>query len=218
MEIKGKKINFLGDSITEGAGASAPQFAYHQVMKTIYGIKEARNYGIGGTRFARQKTPSVSERFDLDFCMRAEEMDKDADIVVVFGGTNDYGHGDAPLGNFEDRDEYTFSGACHVLMRKLKELYPEAEIVIVTPMHRENENNPCGDAKPEPVGTLKEYVDIIRKTAEYYALPVCDIFAMGRVMPDIPVMKEKYTTDGLHPNDAGHRLLAERIGNFLKNL
>lgn len=218
MNLEGKKINFLGDSITEGAGASAPEFAFHQVMKNLYGLSEARNYGIGGTRFARQTKPSADARFDRDFCLRADEMDTDADIVVVFGGTNDYGHGDAPLGCFDDRDEYTFSGACHVLMKKLKEKFPEAEIVIVTPMHREGENNPDGEAKPQAIGTLKDYVDIIRKTAEFYALPVCDIYANSKIYPDIPVMKELYTTDGLHPNDRGHKLLAERIGNFLKTL
>ena len=35
-------------------------------------------------------------------------MDSDADVVVVFGGTNDFGHGDAKLGTFESRDPYTF--------------------------------------------------------------------------------------------------------------
>lgn len=29
-------------------------------------------------------------------------MDSDADIIVVFGGTNDYGHGDAPLKAYVD--------------------------------------------------------------------------------------------------------------------
>ena len=29
MELKNKKINFLGDSITEGVGTSAPDKTYH---------------------------------------------------------------------------------------------------------------------------------------------------------------------------------------------
>lgn len=36
--------------------------------------------------------------------MRVDEMDDDADIVIVFGGTNGYGHGDAPMEDFESRD------------------------------------------------------------------------------------------------------------------
>lgn len=63
-------------------------------------------------------------------------MEPEADVIVVFGGTNDFGHGDAPLGTMSDRTPYTFYGACHVLIRKLLERYPEAELVFMTPLHR----------------------------------------------------------------------------------
>lgn len=53
-----------------------------------------------------------------------EELDEDADIIGVFGGTNDFGHGDAPLGTFGDRTVYTFYGACHYLMNRLVERFP----------------------------------------------------------------------------------------------
>ena len=114
MELSGKKINFLGDSITEGVGASAPDKVYHQVILRKYGLAAARNYGISGTRYARQITPTLNEpRFDLDFCQRYAGMDDDADIVVVFGGTNDFGHGDAPIGTPDDRTPDTFWGGAH---------------------------------------------------------------------------------------------------------
>ncbi len=38
-------------------------------------------------------------------------MDNDADIIIVFGGTNDFGNGDAPFGEMSDRTPYTFYGA-----------------------------------------------------------------------------------------------------------
>ena len=53
-------------------------------------------------------------------------MIPDADIVVVFGGTNDFGWGDAPLGTMEDRREDTFYGAYHLLLQKLIDRYPDA--------------------------------------------------------------------------------------------
>lgn len=49
MELTGKKINFLGDSITEGAGASSPETCYVADMHRLYNLAAARNYGIGGT-------------------------------------------------------------------------------------------------------------------------------------------------------------------------
>ena len=144
MKLEGKKINFFGDSITEGVGASAKENIYLNVLAKNTKLGIARNYGISGTRIARQTTfrtedPTQSDRFDLDFVYRISEMDPDADVVVVFGGTNDFGHGDAPLGCFTDRTPYTFYGACHLLMQGLIERYPEAAIVFMTPMHRSGE-------------------------------------------------------------------------------
>lgn len=216
MELKGTKINFLGDSITEGAGTSSHDKMFTMLIEREYGAI-CQNYGIGGTRIARQKTPT-EEKWDRDFISRVPEMDNDADIVVVFGGTNDFGHGDAPLGTMDDRTPYTFYGALHCLYTALTEKYPDVPVVILTPLHRLNENSPKGDNKPAPVGTLKEYVNIIREVAEYYSLPVLDLFKESGLQPKIPVIQQKYIPDGLHPNDDGNAILAHKIARFLETL
>ncbi len=210
MELKGKKINFLGDSITEGSGTSCESKIYHQLIKVKHGLAEARNYGIGGTRLARQIKPSQWSRHDLDFPMRAAEMDKDADIIVVFGGTNDFGHGDAPIGEFSDRTPDTFYGALHYLYSYLMTEYPASAIFVCTPLHRLTENEP--DMKGR---VLSDYVDMIKEVARYYSLPVIDLYSTYGVQPMIDAQREKYVPDGLHPNDAGHVLLSERIANFI---
>ena len=214
MNLTGKKINFLGDSITEGVGTSGPEFMFTNVIARKTGAI-CRNYGISGTRIARQYRPTVDNpRFDLDFCMRAGEMDADADIIVVFGGTNDYGHGDAPFGTFDDRTRDTFCGAMHELCQTLLTRWPEAEIVFITPLHRSGENNRTANYKP----VLKEYVDAMRRILEYYSIPVLDLYANGRLQPAVEVIKEKYLPDGLHPSDAGNALLADRIIAFLSGM
>ncbi len=219
MDLKGKKINFLGDSITQGVGASDADHVYHQVLKKNAGLAEARNYGLSGTRIARQQHPTEYEpSFDRDFCMRAAEMDPDADAVVVFGGTNDFGHGDAPLGTFADRTPATFYGALHTLFVTLIEKYPDVPVVVLTPMHRWNEDNPRGDNKPADVATLKTYVHIIREVAEYYSLPVLDLYASSGLQPQVPVIREKYVPDGLHPSDAGNARIALLLRHFLEAL
>ena len=216
MELKGTKINFLGDSITEGAGTSSPDRMFTMLIEREYGAI-CQNYGIGGTRIARQKTATV-EKWDRDFISRVPEMDADADIVVVFGGTNDFGHGDAPLGTMSDRTPYTFYGALHCLYTALTEKYPDVPVVILTPLHRLNEDSPKGDNKPEPVGTLKEYVNIIREVAEYYSFPVLDLYKESGLQPKVPVIQKKYIPDGLHPNDDGNAILAHKIARFLETL
>lgn len=216
MELKGTKINFLGDSITEGAGTSSHDKMFTMLIEREYGAI-CQNYGIGGTRIARQKTPT-EEKWDRDFISRVPEMDNDADIVVVFGGTNDFGHGDAPLGTMSDRTPYTFYGALHCLYTALTEKYPDVPVVILTPLHRLNEDSPKGDNKPAPVGTLKEYVNIIREVAEYYSFPVLDLYKESGLQPKVPVIQQKYVPDGLHPNDDGNAILAHKIARFLETL
>lgn len=214
MKLEGIKANFLGDSITEGAGVPDVKYTYWNVLKERYGLAEARGYGIGGTRIARQTVPSQNPKYDLDFCSRVDSMDPDADLVVVFGGTNDFGHGDAPFGTIDDRTEFTFYGACHVLMRSLIEKYPSATIVFMTPLHRAVEKKP---ERPD-VPHLSEYVRAIKEVAALYGIPVYDLYANSNIDPQIPVQKELFTKDGLHPNIAGAARIAERLGNFLLTL
>jgi len=58
MEIKGLKINFLGDSITQGAGvADKENDCFVSIIRNKYGAV-CRNYGIGATRIARKTIPS----------------------------------------------------------------------------------------------------------------------------------------------------------------
>lgn len=218
MELNGKKILFLGDSITEGCGASGSEKTFFSIIAHKYGAC-CVNYGIGGTRIARQSKPSAEERWDKDFCSRVSAMQNGADAVVVFGGTNDYGHGDAPIGSMNDRTPDTFYGALHTLYSSLIEKYIGAPIVVITPLHRINENSPLGDGyKETAVGPLSFFVKIIREVAEYYSLPVLDLYATSGLQPEVPIIKEKYMPDGLHPNDAGHIILADKIGKFLENI
>ena len=145
-------------------------------------------------------------------------MDDDADIVVVFGGTNDYGHGDAGIGNFSDRTPETFYGACHYLFSGLIKKYIGKTIVIMTPTHRTGETEIPEGKEAGDFGTLKDYVNVIREVAEYYSLPVLDLYATSGLQPEIKEIKENYIPDGLHPNDDGHVLIAQKLKRFLELL
>ena len=130
MNLKDKKINFLGDSITEGVGTSEKSKIYLNLLKERAELAEVRNYGKSGTRIARQ-IHVTDHPFDQDFNLRAETMDDDADIVVVFGGTNDFGHGEVPIGSMDDRTLYTFYGAMHALVLKLLHKYTDKKLVFL---------------------------------------------------------------------------------------
>ena len=219
MELKGKKMNVIGDSITQGVGVKDKKNTFVNRLYVNEGFEIVRNYGISGTRFARQKSASGEPTFDRDFCSRVEELDIDADIVVVFGGTNDFGHGDAAFGTMSDRTEETFYGAMHVLCQKLYERYPEAQLVFMTPTHRCSEDDKDWNERGiRRVGVLADYVNAIRQVTEYHSIPVLDLWKVSGIQPKVPVLKEKYMPDGLHPNDAGHVLIANKLIGFLNTL
>lgn len=214
MELNGITVAFLGDSITEGHGTSGEDKRFSALLWKSADLGVALNYGIGATRFSRQVAPEADVAERLPFVDRVETMDNEADLIFVFGGVNDYLHGNAPLGVFTDATPYTFYGACHTLMRSLIEKYPDKPIVFATPLHCIQEYEP----RPADKAPLSAYVAAIKETAAYYALPVLDLNAMSGLQPALPVMREMYVPDGLHPNDAGHERLAERIEAYLRAL
>ena len=222
MELKGKKINFIGDSITEGARVASSENFYPNLLKKSLGLAEARNYGVGGSRIARiakEKYEGIPS--DEDFNMRAERMDPDFDVVVVFGGTNDFGHGNIPLGQMGDGDVYTFYGALRTLCLYLIKNYPDKQIVFMTPLHRLNEeldyNKRLADGNPN-ARPLVDFVNAIREVCELFAIPVLDMFKESGMPARVWAWCERYMPDGLHPNDEGQKLIAHKLQKFLENL
>ena len=222
MDLKGKIISFLGDSITEGACVSDIEHnRYDNVLFRELGLKKVNNYGISGTRISHQFTPSEKARHDLNFCARCFDMDTSSDIIVVFGGTNDYEHGDAPLGTVGDKSRITFCGSYNYLIDKIRELYPKATLVVMTPARRVNDTL-APEMKKELYGivglSLKDYVDDIVEICNNKNVPVLNLYEKLGIDPNKKEDCEKYTGDGLHFNDNGHAVIAKKLADFLRNL
>lgn len=219
MELKGKKVVFLGDSITEGCGISSDAFLYWRQFGKLTGAEVFAD-GIGGSRITPQRFPNPEEpRLERYFASRVDALPDEADIVVVFGGTNDFGTGDAALGTIADRTNDTFYGACHLLVQKLYEKYPNATIVLMTPLHRLSEDEVLyNELGVRRVGPLSVYVKALREIAEFYGLPVVDLFANCKIQPRVGSLRQMYMPDGLHPNDAGSALVAEHLQLVLEAL
>ena len=223
MELKGKKIAFLGDSITQGAGVKDINNRYDNVMKRECELAAVFNYGIGGTRIAYQSTPSRWTCHDLYFCGRAYLISNEADIVIVYGGANDYLHGDAPVGEMGDTSPVTFAGAVRSLMEVLTSRFEGKTVVFLTPARMcigdVDGSAPSTYPGKKPGGSpLEDYRNVIKETAKIFNIPVFDTYEMLGIDPTDAEQKEKYTSDGLHFNDAGHAVLAKRLAECLISL
>lgn len=219
-KLFGKTVVFLGDSLTEGVlGTSSVKNRYTEVFANLSGAK-VYTYGVGGTRIAYQQKPTAYKPWhDMYFASRVKYMTDNADYVVVFGGSNDFDGGDAPLGTIEDRTLETFYGALFDLFERLKAKYPNATIIAVTPVHRIEEKNPINKVGCERKGGMAVYADAIIQVAEKFGIKVVDAFREWEMNPLFSEQKEKYfSADGVHPNDNGHRFIAEKLVEFIGNI
>lgn len=218
MDIRGRKIAFLGDSITEGTGVEKAENIYWKRLERNTGAV-CYGYGIGGTCIAPRENLPAEELRDGNFVTRADDMTEDAEVIVVFGGTNDFGCGTAPFGKIGEKNRISFCGSFAFLLEKLIQRYPDAQLVVLTPLHRteewDTEFNEYGIRRDFQ---LKNYVDAIIEISGYYGVPVLDLYRTSGLQPAVSVLREKYMPDGLHPNDLGHKRIADRLQAFLETL
>lgn len=157
---------------------------------------------------------------DNDFLHRIEAVeDKDSyDLVVVFGGINDYIQ-NIPMGESGGDHTVNFVPAVDYFFDYLVNNFTQARIVVLSPLRTYNENaNTQGQ-----VQTV--YADYIKQTAKKYCIPVLDLTEESGFCPYIETFKEMWTlvpegyegADGVHPNaEYQKKFLAPMIRGFLE--
>lgn len=212
-------VNVLGDSITEGVGASDKSNSYPSVLAQLLGAK-VNNYGVSGSRI----TDTFSAEHPGAFVNRMYGMDRSADLIVVFGGTNDYWYGDCPIGKKTDTGTGSFYGALNKMMSYLKNAYPESEIVFITPYQQSKDASETQAYKRSTNcdmghGTLSKYRNALLDRCQYYNIPVLDLYADYELntIDNIEALRKygQFLCDGCHLNDSGYNLLARKIYTFV---
>ena len=211
MILDGKKIAFLGDSITRGAYLADESDCYADRVKRAFQWEAFVNHSVPGSRIGAYIGPDPKHS---SFLERYPDMPDDMDIVVVFGGTNDFGIGNAPMGNSWDEKPETFCGAVNLLLRGLKVKYPRAIKIVVTPLHRKNEYV----ANEFSGAVLDEYVKILCEKAEENGFYIFDLRSANSLSPCEEYYKELIIEDGIHPNEKAHELIAKEFIQYLEAL
>lgn len=118
--LKGGCWFTLGDSITERGW-------YQPIVTENLGLKEWKNYGIGGTCLAQK-----DENDNSAICLRYEKMGNNPDIITIWGGVNDFGfnfgsYGGVEIGDYKDNTSLTFIGGMKLLMVGITKKIPISE-------------------------------------------------------------------------------------------
>ena len=199
--LSGKDIVCLGDSITEFSNS------YVSMIDERYDLSSIKNYGVSGSRIA------VVVGENNSFIKRFSSMSDTADIVTVFGGTNDFSVS-VPLGSIEDTVETTFYGALNLLADGLTNKYPNAKIAFFTPVVRSGHL----ETLTKESYKLGDYVNAIKAVCRKKNISVLDLYNIWNIDPDDTHQKAILIDDGLHPTIEGHIQLTEIISEFLESL
>lgn len=236
----GKKVVFLGDSITDPAQTNRPQRIYWQYLAEELGL-EPHVYAVSGYQWDRVYKAAQKMH---------EEMGGDVDAIIVFAGTNDYMNG-IPLGEWYDVAEEevylkgktrrlphrrfrknmdTFRGRINTVMDFLRTNFPDQQVILMTPLHRGHydlgrPNVQVEETFPNALGSwLEEYVAALREAADIWSVPVIDLYRESGLCPLNPSFAKCFRYAGpkkwdrLHPNSEGHRRLAKTIAARLLTL
>lgn len=230
INLNGIKIVFLGDSITFGYLVESNE-VYHAVLSQISGCI-SKNLGVSSTGLCTNMKNNMSNQ---RFITRVtEENLKDQDLIVIFGGTNDFSYDNKAIGSVfvettissdtyigtkklvPTSDTDTFDGAMHELIAEIRSI-TSVPIIFITPLKRGrySSGRPTSSETNTNGNYLKDYSDTIKKVCEFYSIPVLDLFSNSNLDLENERISELYSEDSLHPNAAGHRVIAELLLKFI---
>lgn len=197
----------IGDSITAGVGTTK---TYREFICEDTGLIDNGDSRISGgsvTLIGDGTLSGSGFTYMPDFVnYSAQEKYLRPILITIWLGTNDH-IGNAPIGTEDSTDVTTFWGALNYFLPKLKESYPNADILYFTPAKKRTMTaNTAGY-------TLQDYIAVIKLACAKYEIPLADLYTDTYDQLDINTM----TADGLHFNITGHEtVIAPYIESKIK--
>lgn len=195
----GNHIVFFGDSITELG--DTPGGYVTLLRDSLAREASTAGYTVIGAGKSGNKVPDLLDRVDRDV------LSVHPKVVVIYIGINDVWHWKILLHRGTPKDEY--ERGLHTLVEKMTNA--DARVMLCTPTVV-GERRP-GTNELDPM--LDEYAEISRTVARSMNVPLCDLrLAFQRYLLDhntADVQKGILTTDEVHLNAAGNRLVMQEI-------
>ena len=226
----GVRIGYIGDSVTD-AGCYTDVKRYWSFLDDWLNTTSFV-YAVNGRQW--DDVPRQAEQLK-------NEHGKEVDAILVFMGTNDYNSG-IPIGEWYTEapeqvrggrgqmmarvrrtlvmNQHTFKGRINVGISRLKQLFPDKQIVLLTPLHRayatfgednvqpdESYQNSCGEY-------IDAYVQAVKEAGNLWGVPVIDLNACSGLNPMVDeqmIYFRDKETDRLHPNTWGQERIARTL-------
>lgn len=247
--LDGKKLCILGDSISAGAKTAKSYVSYLQEYFNL----DVNNYAIAGAMwtYVENESPEYVHKDILTQAETAYASGIDFDAIIILAGVNDF------LNNIQLGDWYTistenvvigggstvqrqkrtltstnFQGSINTAMAYIKEHFPYAQIILMTPLHFNavGYKNGSGSGSEMFANSNGDYIDAfvkaIREASDIWCCPLIDLFKESGISATVSAQVSQYfgfnpnenplqNSDGLHPNKLGHFRISGIIRNKL---
>jgi lysophospholipase L1-like esterase len=190
----------VGDSITAGAGASSPTMSYPSNLQGLFGASvQVKNFGHSGT--------TMLANGDLPYETQAEYpaatsfvagagANAVVDVVIMLGTNDSKPMNWAPAGKPKNDQQYLTD--YRAMVDHFLALTPKPVVFLALPLA--TGANPCCAIS----GTVihDEVIPLIKQLAQEKHLPTIDL--------NTPTTNHnEYFVDGVHPNDAAYKIVAQ---------
>lgn len=217
IDFSNVKITIMGDSITTAAnfdGEVQVENSLPVLLQEILNCKEVVNLGIGGSAVSRLGAYPMVERYS--------EIDKNSDIIIVFGGSNDclfttkeqFGE----INGDNTRYDVTFCRDLDELCSDIQYEYQERNgenycklLYINPPSTVLNQGFYEGD--PENRVHQKYIAEAINTIAPKHGFEVIDLYNNNILNSLDDELDGGLVEDGIHMSEEGYRILAEHIAS-----
>lgn len=197
FNFKDKRVLFLGDGVSvEGT--------YQKVAAETLGLKDYINGARSGLTIGEMEDEITSESI------------ASTDIVIIFGGTNDYSK-NRYLGEVSDSPEVdSFYGNVQSVIDNIKSLKSDIEIVFLTPLkHGYIQGQPSYPNANVNGNYLEDYVEAIKEVCHKNNVKCIDMFNESGIDEN---NVEEFTINNIMLNEKGHNAVGKAIAENLETL
>ena len=203
---KGKKICAYGDSVTE-------QNKWQSFVSSYFNCSFC-NRGVGGTTVTQVNSSTNHMSADS----RIETIPTDSDVILVFGGHNDWSSASINIGDIKTEalsESTSFKSAFALMLKKIQTRCPNAKIITMTPVGGRTEEASVNQDKQFYIRDLcmTDFANAVKEVSAYYGIPCIDINGNSGINT---LNHTTYIADVIHPNSEGGKLIANEVINGLK--
>lgn len=184
---------------------------WYQVGESM-GWELCNNSSWSGSRVAYDKDWDYNSYFISPYRLNNLSAKGTPDNILVLAGVNDWRWNISSLGTIESLDSTAFCGAYNLMLKRLKQLYPQANIycISILPIREKGNTEETINSQGWSIAEANVCIKHIctNEGVTFFNMQECEY--SNNVLA--------YTEDGLHPNVEGMRVIADYIVKALKEI